>query len=167
MSLKEKITQDLNNALKEKKEAELSVLRMLGAAITNKEKEKRFKASKMKPEIGEKDLIKESQLTDEEIIDVISSEIKKRKEAAALFEQGKRQDLAQKEKKEAEILKAYLPEQLSEEEIRKLAEEAIEKTGAKEQKDMGRVMAELMPRIKGKTDNTLVSKIVKELLFLQ
>ena len=167
MPLKEKITQDLNSALKERKEAELSVLRLLSAAITNKEKEKRFKASKIKPEMDEKNLIKESQLADEEIIDVISSEIKKRKEAAVLFEQGKRQDLAQKEKKEAEILQKYLPEQLSEEEIKKLAKEAIAKTQAREQKDMGRVMAELMPKIKGKADNSLVSRIVKELISSQ
>jgi len=164
MPLKEKITQDLNSALKERKETELSVLRLLISAICNKEKEKRFKASKTKPEMDERNLIKESQLADEEIIDVISSEIKKRKEAAALFEQGKRQDLAQKEKKEAEILQKYLPEQLSEQEIKKLAKEAIAKTQAREQKDMGRVMAELMPKIKGKADNSLVSKIVKELI---
>jgi uncharacterized protein YqeY len=72
--------------------------------------------------------------------------------------------LAEKEKKEIEVLKKYLPEQLSGEEIKKIAEEAIKKTEAKEMKDMGKVMAELMPQVKGRADGATVSKIVKELL---
>ena len=72
--------------------------------------------------------------------------------------------MVDKETKEKEILEKYLPEQLSEEEIKKLVKEAIEKIGAKEIKDMGKVMAELMPQVKGKADGSLVSKIVKELL---
>jgi hypothetical protein len=154
MDPKEKIKQNLNTALKEKKELEVSVLRQLLAAILNKEKEKRFKIKE------EKDV----QLTDEEVIEVISSEAKKRRESIVEFGKGKRQDLVEKEKKELEILEKYLPEQLSEEEIRKLAKEAIEKTGAKEIKDMGKVMQELMPQVKGKADGSLVGKIVKELL---
>ena len=162
--LQEKIRGNLNAALKEKRELETSVLRLVNAAILNKEKEKRYKLSKEKPELKEEELEKESQLTDEEVIDVISSEIKKRKEAIVLFEKGGRQDLVEKETKEKEILEKYLPEQLSEEEVKKLVNEAIAKTGAKEIKDMGRVMAELMPQIKGKADSSLVSKIVKETL---
>jgi uncharacterized protein YqeY len=154
MELKEKIRLNLNSALKEKRTLEVLVLRQLLAAILNKEKEKRFKAKE------EKDI----QLTDEEVIEVISSEAKKRRESIFEFGKGKRQDLVEKEKKELEILEKYLPEQLPEEEIRKLIKEAIEKTDAKEIKDMGKVMAELMPKIKGKADGTLVSKIVKELL---
>ncbi len=163
--LKEQIREDLNSALKEKKELEVSVLRMLNAAIVNREKEKRYKTSKEKPELTEKDLEKESWLIDGEILDVISSEIKKRKEALLLFEKGKRQDLVEKEKKEIEILKKYLPEQISEEELKKLAKEVIEKVGATEPKDMGKVMAELMPKVKGRAEGSLVSKIVKELLI--
>jgi uncharacterized protein YqeY len=154
MELKEKIRLNLNSALKEKRTLEVLVLRQLLAAILNKEKEKRFKAKE------ERDI----QLTDEEVIEVISSEAKKRRESIVEFEKGKRQDLVEKEKKELEILEKYLPEQLPEEEIRKLIKEAIEKTDAKEIKDMGKVMAELIPKIKGKADGTLVSKIVKELL---
>ena len=112
-------------------------------------------------------MTKESALSDDEIIETISSEIKKRKEAAFEYEKGNRSELADKEKKEAEILKKYLPEQLSEEEIRKLVQDAIQKTGAKEQKDMGKVMGVLMPQVKGKADGGLVSKIVKELLTPQ
>jgi uncharacterized protein YqeY len=154
MELKEKIRLNLNSALKEKRTLEVLVLRQILAAILNKEKEKRFKAKE------ERDI----QLTDEEVIEVISSEAKKRRESIFEFEKGKRQDLVEKEKKELEILEKYLPEQLPEEEIRKLIKEAIEKTDAKEIKDMGKVMAELMPKIKGKAGGTLVSKIVKESL---
>jgi len=164
MNLKEKITVDIKKALKEKESIEISTLRMLQAAILNKEKEKRAKIAKEKEEIKEEELVKESQLIDEEIILVISSEAKKRKEAIDGFKKGGRQDLVEKEKTELEILQKYLPEQLSEEEITKLAKEAIEKTGASEPKDMGKVMAELMPKVKGKTEGGIVSKIVKELL---
>ena len=212
-ALKQKIQQDLTTALKEKKELELSVLRMLNAAIINKEKEKRYKISsqrdksltelpkeakvkkrvklsspfhpslrsgKVKTELGEEDksssspfanariteeeLEKESGLLEDEVLEIISSEIKKRKEAALLFEKGKRMDLSEKERAEAKILEKYLPEQLSEEEIKKLAREIIEKMGIKEMKDVGKVMAELMPRVKGRTEGGLVSKIIRELL---
>ena len=162
--LKEKIKQDLKNALKEARETELSVLRMVFSAITNKEKEKRYKKIKEKPDLKEEELEKESQLTDEEVLEVISFEAKKRKEAVSLFEKGGRRDLAEKEKKETEILEKYLPEPLSEEEIKKLAKEAVEKTGAGEMKDMGKVIAELMPKVKGKAEGSLVSKIIRELL---
>ena len=164
MSIKEKVQQELNTAVKEKKEIETLVLRQLLAAVLNKEKEKRFKISKEKPEISEKDLKKESQLTDQETIEVISSEVKKRKEAIVEFEKGERPELAEKEKKELGILEKYLPEQLSEEEIKDLAKKAVEKLEAKELKDLGKVMAELMPQVKGKADGNLVGKIVRELL---
>ena len=164
MSLKEQIQRDLNSAIKEKKKIEASTLRMLNAAIINKEKEKRYKLSKEEPELKEEELAEKSELTDEEVIEVISSEVKKRKETILEFEKGERQDLAEKEKKEIEVLKKYLPEQLSEEELKGLAEEAIKKTGAKEMKDIGKVMGELIPQIKGKAEGSTVSKIVKELL---
>ena len=164
MNLKEKIRKDLNESLKEKKEVGVSVLRQFLAAILNKEKEKRAKLAKEKEEIKEEELEEESQLTDEEIIGVVSSEIKKRKEAVLEFEKGERSDLAEKEKKEIEILKEYLPEQLSEEEIKRLAKEAVEKVGASGPQDMGKVMEELMPKIKGRAEGGLISKIVKELL---
>jgi uncharacterized protein YqeY len=172
--LKKQIQENLNSALKEKKELEVSVLRLLSAAIFNKEKEKRYKLSKRKSEVElekmgkeskeAEELEKESTLIDEEVIDVISSEIKKRKEAIVEFEKGDREDLVKKEKAEMEILTEYLPEQLSEEEIKKLATEVIGKTDAKEIKDMGKVMASITPQVKGKADMSLVSKIVKESL---
>ncbi len=164
MRLKEKIQEDLKKSLKEKDELKTSVFRLLLASFLNKEKEKRYKIYQAKPDITEKELIEKSQLTDDEIIEVISSEIKKRKEAVLGFEKGKRQELADKEKKEMEILKFYLPEQMSEEEVRGVVKEIIETIGAKTQKDIGKVMSQLMPRVKGKADGSMVSTIVKELL---
>lgn len=164
MTLKEKINADLFQAVKQRKEIERSTLRMLKAAILNREKEKRYRIAKAEPAFLEKELVAKSELTDEEVIEVIFSEIKKREEAALAFETGKRLELAEKERREAVILRNYLPELVSEEEIRALAEEAIKEIGAKEIKDMGRVMAELVPKLKGRADNTLVSRVVKELL---
>ncbi len=152
--LKDKIKSDLNKALKKGDEIKRSTLRMLLAAVLNKEKEKKYK----------EEIEEEVELTDEEIIDVISSEAKKRKESIIEYEKGERQSLAEKEKAELEILQKYLPEQLAEEEIRKIVEETVEEVGAEEIKDMGKVMAELMPKLKGRADGGLVSKIVKELL---
>jgi hypothetical protein len=164
MSLKVKISEGLNSALKQKKELEVSALRMLNAAIINREKEKRYKISRQKAELKEKEAEKESRLEDKEIIEVIFSEIKKRKKAILEFEKGKRPDLAEKEKKEIGVFQRYLPRQFSEEEIKKLAKETIKKVGAKEPKDKGRVMAELISKAKGNLDGGLASKIVGELL---
>jgi len=160
--LKEKIEKDFKEALLKRNEREISTLRMLKAAIVEQEKEKRYKKSQEKG--TEADLEKESALSDEEIIKLILREIKKRKEAILEFEKGKRKDLVEKETQEIEILKRYLPEMLSEEEIKKMAKETIEKVRAKNIKDMGRVMKELMPKIQGKAEPSLVSQIVKSLL---
>jgi len=162
--LKKDIQDACNTALKSGEQFTLGVLRMLLASVATKEKDKRYKASKQNPDLKEEDLVKESELKDEEIIDVVSSEIKKRKDAIALYTQGNRPELAESEGKEIEVLKKYLPEQLSEGDINKLIEEAVSKTGAKEMKDMGRVMAELNPKIKGKADSGEVSKKIKEIL---
>jgi len=162
--LKAKVQQDSTEALKSGDQFLVGTLRMLLASIITKEKEKRYKISKEKPNISEGDLSKESELTDEQIIEVISSEIKKRKDAILLYEKGNRPELAEKEQKEIEILKKYLPEQLSEDELRKLVEESITKVGATEIKDTGKIMAVLMPKVKGKADNSEISKIIKEIL---
>lgn len=164
MSLKEQIGRDLKEALKAQKPIEVGTLRMLSAAIFNKEKEKRYSLTKEKPDLSEQDLEKESELIDQETMDVVSSELKKRREAISEFEKGEREDLVEKEKKEAEVLKKYLPRQLSPEEIKKLAQEIIKEVGAAEPKDMGRVMAQLMSKVKGRAEGSEVSKIVQELL---
>lgn len=163
--LEEKIKKDLNKALKEKDETARATLSLLLASLLSKEKEKRYKISKEHEELSEKELAEKSKLTDEEIIEVISSEVKKRREAILEFEKGKREDLVKKEKAEISVLEKYLPEQLSEEEIKKLAIEVIEKIGATEIKDMGKVMGQIMPKVKGRADGSLVSKIVRELLL--
>jgi uncharacterized protein len=174
MSLKVQVDENLKIALKEGRELEVSVLRLLKATVLNKEKEKRYQLSRNKSEaeiekMGKESteanqLEKDSQLSDEEIIDTISSEIKKRKESIELYERGKRPELAAKEQKEIVILQTYLPEQISQEEIAKIIADGINKAGAKEIKDMGKVMAQISPQLKGKADMTLVSKIVKEKL---
>lgn len=152
--LKQEIQNAVNQALKSNDQMVSGTLRMLLAAVTTKEKEKKFKEK----------IEGDAKLSDEEIIDIISSEIKKRKDAIVLYEKGNRPELAEKEKSEIEILKKYLPEQLSEDEVKKIIEESIAKTGASQMKDMGKVMADLNPKIKGKADGSEVSKIVKELL---
>ena len=152
--LKEKIQTDTTQAMKSKDEFATGTLRMVLAAIGSKEKEKKYKEK----------LEGDAVLADEEIISVLSYEIKKRKDAIALYEKGNRPELAEKEKKEIEIIKKYLPLQLSEEELKKLVEESIAKVGAKEIKDMGKVMADLNPKIKGKADGGEASKIIKEIL---
>ena len=103
-----------------------------------------------------------SRLSDEEIIQAVSTEIKKRKEAAEQYRQGNRQELAEKEEAELKILSVYMPEQMPEEEIRRLVKEAVQKSGAKSMAEIGKVMGILMPQVKGKADGGSVSKIVKE-----
>ena len=163
-SIKEKIQEDLNQAVKRSDEIARTTLRGLLAAILAKEKEKRYKISQKEPKLSEKELSKASLLTNEEIIEVVSSEIKKRKDAISDYEKGNREDLAKKEKAEVEILQDYLPEQLPKEELEKLAREAIKKVGAKEIKDMGKVMSELMPKVKGKAEGGEISSLIKKLL---
>lgn len=164
MTLKEKIKENLNSALKEKREKEVSVLRLLLSGIENKEKEKRYSLAQKEPGIEEQDLSEKSSLTDEEIVEVVSSEAKKRKESIREFEKGGREELAQKEKEELEILKEYMPEQLPEEDLKNIIKDAIQESGAESMKDIGKVMSSVMPKIKGRADGSQVSKIAKELL---
>jgi hypothetical protein len=161
ISLKARISQDLIIAIKGKDKVKSLVLRSLNSAIKNTEIIKRTKLSK---DSQAADLEKASILSDEEVVGVISSQIKQRKDSISEFEKANRGDLVLKEKAEMDILAVYLPEQMSEAEIRKIVSEAIVKTGASSVKEMGRVMAFIMPLVKGKADGTLVSGIVKELL---
>jgi len=160
--LKEKINQDIKQAMQSKEELFLLVLRGISAAIHNKEIEKRTKLSKTEQDI--KKLEEQSKLTEEEVIEVISSEAKKRRDSIEEFTKGNRQDLVDKEIKELEIIKTYLPEQMSEDAIREIIKKAIAETNAAGPKDTGKVMSAIMPQLKGKADGNLVSKIVGELL---
>ncbi len=161
---KDKFETDFKNALKQKKEIKVSVLRLLKTDIFNKEKEKRYQLSKESPDFTNKELEEKSILTDEEILDVILSKAKKSEEAIVEFRKGKRDDLVKKEEQELEVLKTYMPQQLEEKEIKELAKEVIKETKAENIKDMGKVMSGLMSKIKGKASGTLISKIVKDLL---
>ncbi len=161
VSLKETIQTDLKEVLRQRDELKISVLRMLLAAIFNKEKEKRARLSKTE-EIEKLEEL--SKLTDEEVLEVISSEVKKHKDSIEQYEKGNRPDLVEGEKKELEILMSYLPEQMSQEDIRKLVKEKIDELGASGPKDIGKVMGALMPQLKGRAEGNLVNKIVQEAL---
>ena len=160
--LKQQLQNDLSGALKERNQLKRLVLGLLMTAIKNKELAKRQQLSKTVSGTGE--LEKQSQLTDEEVIGVIAGEVKKRKEAIEQFRAGGREELAQKEKSEMDILLTYLPAQLSEDEVRAEIQKTIAETGATGVKDMGRVIGAVMAKLKGRADGGLVSKIVKELL---
>ena len=147
--LKDKIQDDLKNAMLSKDEEKLSTIRMLKSAIQYFEIQKGGAGYTA---------------TDEDVIEVVGREIKKRKESVELYEKGGRQELADKELREVKILEYYLPEQLTDEEIKKLIDEAIRNTGASSIQDMGKVMGALSQQIKGKADGGLVSSLVREKL---
>ncbi len=136
----------LQAALKERDTLRVSVLRMLLSSSKNKEIE-----------------LKRS-LTDDDLIGVIAAQIKLRKEAVGSYRHGGRADLAEKEEAEIRILQEFLPPQLSEQEIKNIIESAVKKAGAQSPKDMGKVMKEIMPEIKGRADGKQVNQLVKERL---
>jgi len=158
----EEIKKDLISALKEKNETTVSTLRMVSSSVFNKEMEKRVKILEKEPGLNEEQLKEKVKLTDEEVIEVLSSEVKKRRDSIAQFEQGGRPELAASEKVEMEILMKYMPKELTEDEIRKIVKDAIVKSGATDMKGIGLVMKEVSPQTKGKADGNLVAKIVKE-----
>lgn len=162
--LLEEIKKDLISLQKEKNETGVSVLRMLISSIVNKGKDKRLKIATDDPQLNDSELDSKSILTDEEIVEVVASEVKKRRDSIQLFETGGRADLVEKEKSQLEFLKKYLPQELTEEEIRKIVEEAKAKTGAATQKNIGLIMKEVVPKTKGKADGNLVARIVREAL---
>lgn len=149
--LRENLKEDLNKAIKEKDQIECLVLRTILAEIFNKEKEKKYEKQ-------------EESLTDEDVLAVLIFEAKKRRESILEFVRGGREDLAEKEKAELRVLERYLPEQLSEEEIRKMIKDIIEELNPEGIRDMGKVMNAIMVKVKGRADGSLVNKIVKESL---
>ena len=147
MSLDQKIQEDIVQAMKAKDMDTLSVLRMLKTMLTNTKMQK-----------------KRETLEDSEVMEVLQKQAKQRKESIESFEKAGRADLAEKEKREYEILKKFLPEQLDDAAIKALAEKAIQVTGAKGKADLGKVMKELMPSVKGKADGKRVNEILAALL---
>ena len=146
MALKEQLDQDLKVAMREKDTLKLSVVRMLKSAVKYREIEL------MKP------------LDDAGVLGVIASEIKRRRDSVEQYKAGNRQDLADKEEAEIKILQAWLPQQLTPEELRARVDAAIAQTGAKGPKDMGAVMKALLPEVQGRAEGKAVSDLVKALL---
>lgn len=150
MSLKEQLTEDMKTAMKAKEEGKqrLSVIRMVRSALRQVEID------------GKKEL------DDNGVIDIISKEVKMRKDSIEEFKKGDREDLVAQVEAEIVVLMSYLPVQLSEDEVRSLVKEAVTTSGASSQKEMGKVMVLLMPKVKGRADGKLVNTIVREMLNL-
>lgn len=144
--LLDQILTDLKNAQLSRDEVKVSTLRLLLSEIKNGE------------------IAKSQPLSDEDIISIISREVKKRKEAAAGFRTGGREESALKEEAESKVLESYLPAQISNEELTKIISETINEMGASGVTDMGRVIGAVMAKVKGQADGETVSALVKEVL---
>lgn len=160
--LKEHLKQELNQSLKSGNQIKRLVLGSLLTSVKNKELSKRIQLSKIISD--ESELEKQSQLNDEEVLETIASEVKKRKDSIEQFKIGNRADLVQKEESEIKILAPYLPQQLTEDEVKEKVKEAIASLNAKSPQDLGKVVGSVMAKIKGKADGGTVSRIAKECL---
>lgn len=148
MGLRERLDADLKAAMKEKDELKLSVVRMLKSAVKYREVE------------GEKAVT----LDEAGILQVVATEIKRRRDSVEQYRAGKREDLARKEEAEIAILQGYLPAQLSEAELRAKVDEVVARVGATGPKDMGAVMKALLPEVQGRAEGKAVSDLVKQRL---
>ncbi|UFJ43156.1 GatB/YqeY domain-containing protein [Brevibacillus humidisoli] len=144
MSLMERLNQDMKQAMRDKNTLKLSVIRMVKAAVKNEE------------------IQKGDQLSDDDVLTILTRELKQRRDSLQEFEKAGREDLASKIREEIDVLTSYLPEQLSETEIRQLVRETIAAVGATSKKEMGKVMGAIMPKLKGRADGTLVQKVVAD-----
>ena len=144
--LKERLVEDMKKAMREKSKKELSVIRMVRAAIKNKE------------------INNQKELNNQEVIEVLSGQVKKIRESIEDFIKGDRTDAVEEAKNEIKILQRYLPEQMGENEINNLVDEIIEEVEATDMSDMGKVMKTIMPRVKGRADGSEVNRIVREKL---
>lgn len=149
--LKEKIQSDLNQALKKKDATRVSTLRFLLAEVHNREIELYQK-------------LQGKSLPDEEVVEVLRRQVKRRKESIEAYKQGKRDDLVKKEEAELGILNKYLPQQLSPEELEKIVEKTIAEVDASEPQDFGKVMVAVMGKVKGQAKGEIVAKLVREVL---
>ena len=146
MSLEERLMDEMKQAMKSNDKARLSTIRMIRTAVKNKEIDLRNK------------------LDDDEILRVIQGMVRRSEEAVDQFKAGGRMDLVEKETKEIEIMKSFLPQPLSREEVLKIIDQTIEETEASSLKDLGKVMKSVMPKLGGKVDGALVNQLVKERL---
>lgn len=147
MSLKEKLAQDLKLSMKEKDIVRKNTVQGIRAAILQTEKDNRV------------------ELDDQGVIDVIAKELKKRKDVLPEYEKSGREDLITQLNREIEIVMGYLPSQLSEDELDEIIKAAVESTGASSKKDMGKIMAAVLPRVKGRADGKLVNKLASKYLM--
>ncbi|MCA1031801.1 GatB/YqeY domain-containing protein [Bacillus timonensis] len=147
MSLLERLNSDMKQAMKNKEKDKLSVIRMVKSSLQNE---------------GIK--LGNSELTEEEELTVLSRELKQRKDSLHEFKNAGREDLVDKIQSELDILSVYMPEQLSEEQVTEIVKQTITEVNAASKADMGKVMGALMPKVKGKADGSLVSKIVQQQL---
>ena len=147
MQLKQRLYEDLKKAMKTKDEIRTRTLRLIISSIKTLEVEKMTEA------------------TDDDVFRVLSKECRKRVEAIEAYKKGGREDLANEEQKELEIIKSYMPKQLSEEELKEIVKNVVEETGSSSIKDLGRVMKVLMPRVKGRADGKTVNDIVRQILL--
>jgi len=146
MELKDRIDSECKTALKSGEKIKVSTLRMILAEVKNAE------------------IAKRGDLSEEELLAVVAREARKRKEAIEEFGKGGREDLVAKESDELAIIQVYLPEQMSDGEVRSIVEETIKEVGATSSGDLGKVMGKLMPKIKGKADGKKVNQMVREML---
>lgn len=147
MSIKETLAQDLKLSMKEKDLIRKNTVQSIRAAILQVEKDNL------------------TELDDDAIIDVIAKELKKRKDVLPDYEKSGREELITQLNREIEIVMGYLPSQLSEDELDEIVKSAVENTGASTMKDMGKIMAEVMPKIKGRADGKLVNALAKKYLM--
>ena len=143
MSLKTRITEDMKNAMRAKETARLGAIRLLQAAIKQREVDDRI------------------ELNDQQIIETIEKMLKQRRDSISQYEAAQRQDLADAEKFEVEVLQAYLPAQLSEDEIAQIIAQAITDSGAQGMQEMGKVMALVKPQVVGRADMGKISGLIK------
>ncbi|MFA4829873.1 MAG: GatB/YqeY domain-containing protein [Thermodesulfovibrionales bacterium] len=148
MDILKKINEDLITSMKSKNELETTTLRMIKSAVKNAEIAKRGKGD----------------LTEDDIMGVLSTMVKQRKESAEQYEKANRKDLADKENTEISIIQEYLPKQLTPEELCEIIKATIQETGVVGMKEIGKLMKELMPKVKGKADGKLVNQMIKEIL---
>lgn len=146
MSIKEQLAADLKAAMKEKNTIKKDTVQMVRAAVLQKEKDGKLV------------------LDDDGVVEIIAKEVKSRKDVLPDYEKSGRDDLIAKINEEIAILLDYLPEQLSEDELRSIVKDAITETGASSMTDMGKIMAVVMPKIKGKADGKAVNALVRELM---
>lgn len=146
MTIKDKLKQDLKIAMKEKDSIRKNVVQLIKAGVLQVEKDKQIT------------------LDDEGVLDVIAKQLKQRRDSLPDYEKSGREDLIAQLKREMDILMEYLPAQLSEEELVEIVKEAVTSTGASSVKDMGKIMAAVMPKTKGRADGREINRIARELL---